>query len=99
MNLHLICYHLVLEYNHLYILAPMGKLRVEKIAQPLYGRGVVYLPGYINGLAKKLYLLAAEFLEGNTTVRNELVHVLDALLILKQLTRKEYADIMARLAA
>ena len=59
----------------------------------------MYLPGDLNGLAKKLQLLAAEFFAGNTTVRNELVHVLDALLRLKQLTRKEYADISARLAA
>ena len=44
------------------------------------GEGVVYLPGDINGLAKKLQLLPAEFFAGNTTVRNELVHVLDALL-------------------
>ena len=42
---------------------------------------------------------AAEFFVGNTSVKNELVHVLDALLRLKQLTRKEYADITARLAA
>ena len=63
------------------------------------GDRVVYLPGYINGLTKKLHLLAAEFFEGNTTVRNELVHVSDALLRLKQLTRKEYAGITAHLAA
>ena len=55
------------------------------------GYGVVYLPGDISGLTKKLHSLAAEFFAGNTTVRNDLVHVLDALLILKQLTRKEYA--------
>ena len=59
----------------------------------------MYLPGYINGLAKKLQLLAAEFFAGNTTVRNELVHVLDALFRLKQLTRKEYMNITTRLAA
>ena len=58
----------------------------------------MYLPGDINGLAKKLQLFAAEFFEGNTTVRNELVHVLDALLRLKQLTRKEHTNITARLA-
>ena len=58
----------------------------------------MYLPGDINGLAKKLHLLATEFFAGNTTVRNELVHDLDALLRLKQLTRKEYADIIALLA-
>ena len=63
------------------------------------GEGVVYLPGDINGLAKKLQLLAAEFFAGNTIARNELVRVLDALLRLKQLTRKEYTNITARLAA
>ena len=77
-----------------------GKARKTKDREPFYkGNGVVYLPEDINGLAKKLHLLAAEFFAGNTTVRNELVHVLDALLRLKQLTRKEYADITARLAA
>ena len=40
----------------------------------------MYLPGDINGLPKKL-----QFFAGNTTVRNELVHVLDALLRLKQI--------------
>ena len=44
------------------------------------GYEVVYLSGYINGLAKKLHLLAAEFFADNTTVRKELVQ-------LKQLTR------------
>ena len=56
--------------------------------------GVMYLPGDINRLTKKLYLLVGEFFAGNTTVRNELVHVLDALFRLKQLTRKEYTDIV-----
>ena len=37
---------------------------------------------------KKIYLLAAEIFAGNPTVRNELVHVLDEPLRLKQLTRK-----------
>ena len=59
----------------------------------------MYLPGDINGLTKKFHLLAAKFFAGNTTVWNELVHALDTLLRLKQLTRKEYADITARLAA
>ena len=45
--------------------------------------------GDINGLTRKLHLLSAEFFAGNTTVRNELVHVLDALFRLKQLTRKK----------
>ena len=59
----------------------------------------MYFPGDINGLTKKLYLLAAEYFSGNTSVSNELVHALDGLLRLKQLTRKEYADITARLSA
>ena len=63
------------------------------------GEEVVYLPGDINGLAEKLQLLVAEFFAGNTTVRTELVHILDALLRLKQLTGKEYTNITARLAA
>ena len=77
-----------------------GKAKKKKDREPFYkGYGVVYLPGDINGLSKNLHLLAAEFFVGNTSVRNVLVHVLDALLRLKQLTRKEYADITARLAA
>ena len=80
-----------------------GKSRKTKLRGAFYkgykGEGVVYLPVDINGLAKKLQLLAAEFFAGNTTVRNELVHVLDALLRLKQLTRKEYTNVTARLAA
>ena len=79
-----------------------GKSRKTKVRGAFYkgwkGEGVVYLPGDINRLTKKLQLLAAEFFAGNTTVRNELVHVLDALLRLKQLTRKEYTNITARLA-
>ena len=79
-----------------------GKARKTKDRGAFYkgwkGEGVVYLPGDINGLAKKLQLLAAEFFAGNTTVRNELIHVLDALLRLKQVTRKEYTNITARLA-
>ena len=59
----------------------------------------MYLPGDIKGLTDKLHLLLAEFLAGNTTVRNELVYVLDALLRLKQLARREYTDINNRLAS
>ena len=75
-----------------------GKAKKIKVRGAFYkgfskGEGVVYLPGDINGLAKKLQLLAADFFAGNTTVRNELVHVLDAS------TRKEYTNITARLAA
>ena len=80
-----------------------GKAKKTRDRDPFYkgykGEGVVYLPGDINGLARKLQLLAAEFFAGNTTIRNELVHVLDALIRLKQLTRKEYTNINARLAA
>ena len=79
-----------------------GKARKTKDREAFYkgwkGDGVVFLPGDINGLTKKLQLLAAEFFAGNTTVRNELVHVLDALVRLKQLTRLEYTNITARLA-
>ena len=50
-------------------------------------------------LGYKLHLLLAEFIAGNTTVRNELVYVLDALLRLKQLTRREYRDINNHLAS
>ena len=79
-----------------------GKAKKTKDREPFYKgykrEGVVYFPEDINGLEKKLQLLAAKFFGGNTTVRNELVHVLDALLRLKQLTRKEYTNITARLA-
>ena len=71
-----------------------------KSREPFYkGYGVVYLPGDIKGLIGKLHLLLAEFLAGNTTVGNELVYVLDALLRLKQLTRRECTDINNRLAS
>ena len=70
-----------------------GKAKRRKDREhPYKGFGVVYLPGDINGLTKKLHLLAAEFFAGNTTVMNELLR-------LKQLTGKEYTDIIARLAA
>ena len=78
-----------------------GKTRKTKDRGAPYkgwkGVGVVYLPGDINGLARKLQLLHAEFFAGNTKVRNELAHVLDALLRLKQSTRKVYTNITARL--
>ena len=61
------------------------------------GSGVVYLPGDISGLCKKLELLTAEFFAGHTTVRNELGPVLDALLRLKKLTKKKYTEITNRL--
>ena len=74
--------------------------KTKKDREPFYkSYGVVYLPGDMNGLARKLHLLAAEYLAGITSVRNELVHVLEALLRLKQLTCKDYTDITACLAA
>ena len=80
-----------------------GKAKKTKDREPFYkgytGDGVVYLSGDKIELTKKLQLLAAEFFAGNTTVKNELVHALDALLRLKQLTRKEYPNITAGLAA
>ena len=78
-----------------------GKARKKrKTKEPFYkGYGVVYLPGGIKGLTDKLHLLLAEFLASNTTFRNELVYLLDALLRLKQLTRREYTEINNRLAS
>ena len=98
---HLIYHQLVHLIYHHYITRSHGKAKKTKEREPFYkkGDGVVYLPGDIKGLTKKLHLLAAELFAGNTTVRSELVHVLYALLRLKQLTCKESADITARLAA
>ena len=78
-----------------------GKTRKKRrTKEPFYkGYGVVYIPGDIKGLTDKLYLLLAEILAGNTAVRNELVYVLDALLRLKQLTRREYTEINNRLVS
>ena len=78
-----------------------GKTRKRRKTRELFykGYGVVYLPGDIKGLTDKLHLLLAEFLADNTTVRNKLVYVLDALLRLKQLTRREYMEINNRLAS
>ena len=50
-----------------------GEAKKSKVRGAFYhgfskGEGVVYLSGDINGLAKKLQLLAAEFFAGNTTV-------------------------------
>ena len=55
-----------------------GYRKKKKTREPFSkGYGVVYLPGDINELTDKLHLLLAEFLAGNTTVRNELDYVLD----------------------
>ena len=45
--------------------------KMKKVRELFYkGYGVVYLPGDINGLTKKLHLLAAEFFAGNTSGMN-----------------------------
>ena len=97
---HLIYHHLVLPSDS-GILSPdssmpspahtrsYGKAKKTEERETFYkGYGVVDLPGDINGLTKKLHLLATEFFTGKTTVRNELVHSLDALLRFKQLTHR-----------
>ena len=68
-NLHLILIYyqliydyLVLVYNKLSTLTHMQKPIDIKVAQPPYGREVVYLPGNINRLARKLHLLPARVL-------------------------------------
>ena len=79
----------------------VGKTRTRRKTREAFYKvyGVVYLPGDIKGLTDKLHLLSAEYFAGNTTVRNELGYVLDAMLKVKQLTRREYADINNRLAS
>ena len=58
------------------------------------GTGIIsFLPSTINELFEKLKLLAAEFLAGNTTTRNELVAVLDQLRTRKLITEKQYTTI------
>ena len=57
-----------------------GTASIGDVDRTAPGILTVYLSGDINGLAKKLHLLAAEFFVGNTTVRHELVNALDSLL-------------------
>ena len=94
---------LILVYYHHHRLSIPGKARKTKDRQSFYKGytrdGMVYLPGDINGLTKKLQLLVAGFFAGNTRVRNGLVHALDALLRLKELAPKGSTNITARLAA
>ena len=56
------------------------------------GRGIIYLPGTIEGLKEKLILLLAEFQAGNTTTRNEIVAILDRLRDRNAITEHEYID-------
>ena len=73
-----------MEPSHIHIRSYGKAKKTKKGREPFCkGFGVMYLPGDINGIARKLHLLSAEFFASNTTVRNELVHVLDALLKLK----------------
>ena len=59
---------------------PYGKAKKTNDRKPFHkGYGVVNLSGDINGLAKKLHLSAAELFAGNTSARNKLVHIVDAL--------------------
>ena len=58
-----------------------------------HGHGIQFLPSTIKGLFEKLQLLAAEFIAGNTTTKNELVAVLDELRRRKSITEKEYTTI------
>ena len=75
-----------------------GKAKMTKAAQPFYkGPGVVNPPGDIKGLVKEFISSRVLSREHYSQVR--IGFVLDALLRLKKLTRKEYADIAAQLAA
>ena len=56
------------------------------------GQGI-FLPGDIKGLTSKLHLLLAEYREGNTTTRNEIVSISDELRRRKRMSRKEYTEI------
>ena len=57
------------------------------------GYGIHFLPSTIKALFEKLKLLAAEFIAGNTTTRNEIVAILDQLRTRKQISEKEYTAI------
>ena len=57
------------------------------------GKGIQFLPSTIKELFVKLKLLAAEFIAGNTTTRNELVAVLDQLRERGLISEKEYTTI------
>ena len=68
-----------------------GTEKYDKVGQT--GSGIQFLPATIKALFEKLKLLAAEFIAGNTTTRNELVAVLDQLQRRKQISEKEYTAI------
>ena len=59
------------------------------------GDGIQFLPGDIKGLETKLNYLLAEYRAGNRSslTRNQIVSILDELLRMKRISRKEYRDI------
>ena len=58
------------------------------------GEGVIYLPSTIKALEDKLKVLLAEYNAGNqTSTRNEIIPIADALLKRKAITQGEYKDI------
>ena len=83
-------HHHLISCTRLTFHAILSLEKLERGGRPAFykGYGVVYLPADIKGLTDKLHLLSAEFFAGNNASRNELVHVLAALLRLKHLTRR-----------
>ena len=60
---------------------------------------VAFLPGDLAGLQTKMKLLLAEFLAGNETTKNELVHVLDELKRRRKISNNDYTKINSLLAS
>jgi hypothetical protein len=60
---------------------------------------VTFLPGDLAGLQTKMKLLLAEFLAGNKTTKNELVHVLDELKRRTKISKNDYTKINSLLAS
>ena len=64
--------------------------QIKKRQQEEEGSGIKFLPSSIKELEEKLKVLTGEYTAGNTTVRNELVAVLDQLRTRNAITEKEY---------
>ena len=63
------------------------------------GRGITYLPGNINGLLDRLKLVYAEREAGNIlATTNEIVGILDELLRIGYIDRKEYNAVCKQLS-
>jgi hypothetical protein len=63
------------------------------------GTGITFLPGNINGLLDRLKLLYAEREAGNiSATTNEIVGILDELLRLNYINRKEYNAVCKKLS-